>query len=537
MTNQDFIISKKGFIFDLSPWEDETPVDDINQKLGVDFETLKQILLSAYKANNKKIIAICGFVPWDKKYSSFGRSGGNHPVVASEWKYAETISCYNAYIDADAINFSGMANASVFCHFPLDKIYKQPKPTLNTLKEKGFIDKDGKVKETTFICFYAGDYDSAAWTYQRLAFIWDDKNRGKTPMAWAVNPNLALRFPYGLHYYRKTATLQDFFIAGDSGAGYINPGYLEAPRKISGLPSGVEVWREHCKYWYERFDITLTGFLLEGNAPTMSDELWDAYTDFSPDGIGGMNMQKDGLYKEMPFVSVDFDVIQFDKTKTSDYAYKIKRSIGKKAPEFFMYRHILWSPSEQLDFINKLNQICPDSFEIVDPYTFMLLVKEVNIHKQARIEKLSRNKFDYRKIKITNYSPLFFNNDIRDMFGGEFGHAEKRVVLFEDKKSLNYTYFVEWETLNNISFNDILLELLGDEGTGERFVDRFRIYKKDNLKDDWEEICNKTLIQPANGIFEIKFDKSLTGKYFRVEFYSAASKNNLAPRVIEIESY
>ena len=37
VTNQDFIISKKGFVFDLSTWEDETHVDDINQKLGVDF--------------------------------------------------------------------------------------------------------------------------------------------------------------------------------------------------------------------------------------------------------------------------------------------------------------------------------------------------------------------------------------------------------------------------------------------------------------------------------------------------------------------
>ena len=46
------------------------------------------------------------------------------------------------------------------------------------------------------------------------------------PIAWAFNPNLSDRVPYVFDHIYKTKTSNDWFIAGDSGAGYLNPTLL-----------------------------------------------------------------------------------------------------------------------------------------------------------------------------------------------------------------------------------------------------------------------------------------------------------------------
>jgi len=48
LTNHDFFVANKAFFFDLDVWADEIPIDDPDQKLGTDRETLKALLKSAY---------------------------------------------------------------------------------------------------------------------------------------------------------------------------------------------------------------------------------------------------------------------------------------------------------------------------------------------------------------------------------------------------------------------------------------------------------------------------------------------------------
>ena len=57
-----------------------------------------------------------------------------------------------------------------------------------------------------------------------------DPARGRVPLAWAFDPNLADRAPQALVYAYRHATTNDFFIAGDSGAGYLNPRALTVGR-------------------------------------------------------------------------------------------------------------------------------------------------------------------------------------------------------------------------------------------------------------------------------------------------------------------
>lgn len=80
------------------------------------------------------MVAIHGFVPWAFKYTSYGQAGGTHEPIASEWRFVQEASAYNAHLDADAEGLDGMANPSVFAHNPTTDFYPQnPKPTVESL--------------------------------------------------------------------------------------------------------------------------------------------------------------------------------------------------------------------------------------------------------------------------------------------------------------------------------------------------------------------------------------------------------------------
>ncbi len=50
-----FFVSKGAFFFfDLSPWGDEPATDDPTQAVGTDLNTLKEMLLLAYRQNNNE---------------------------------------------------------------------------------------------------------------------------------------------------------------------------------------------------------------------------------------------------------------------------------------------------------------------------------------------------------------------------------------------------------------------------------------------------------------------------------------------------
>jgi len=371
LTNHDYFISCRGFFCDLSPWDDEKPIDDPEQPLGADLKTLKEILNSAYKQmNGRRMIHVGGFTPWAFKYTV--HAGGSHEGVPTEWQTSQIITCFNAYLDADAIGLSGMANASFFRHYPLEPEYSQKLPSLDDLKAKGYMTSDGRVVDRKFVTIYVGDYDSAAWLYQRIWDYWQDPARGTIPLGWAFNPNLADRFPVGMAMTRKKKSELDYFVAGDSGAGYINPGHLLEPRPFSGLPSAMEVWTEHCKRYYRQWDIRVTGFIIDGYARSIGDEGKAAYADFSPRGIVAQKIEQQGIFAGMPFVRMDRDL----DGPPEAAARRVLGRIKETGSQFMIFRTILWTPSAHAELF-KLIKSSPEgsSIEIVDPYTFFLLLK------------------------------------------------------------------------------------------------------------------------------------------------------------------
>jgi hypothetical protein len=374
LSNHDYFIARRAFFFDLSPWGDEAPGDDLNQPPGLDRKAFLEVLRALYDRANGAVIQVGGFTPWPYKYTTHSTPPGKHEGVPTEWEFARLISQFNGYMEADAAGLSGMANASFYQHYPLAKRYPQPnpKPTLADWQSRGYVTSQGEVANKFFVGHYVGDYDAPSWLYKAVAAFFRDPARGRVPLGWAFDPNLADRVPQALAYARRHATTNDFFIAGDSGAGYLNPRGLTV-RPDSGLPSGLKVWTEHCRRYYQRWDITITGFMLDGYAGASTDLEFKAYQSFSPDGAGTHFEKKPAVHAGIPTCR-EQDLPEDVEKAAATIAEAARQH--KSRPGFLWARSILRKPQWYADVSRLLAEKHADAqVVVVDPYTFFGLIR------------------------------------------------------------------------------------------------------------------------------------------------------------------
>lgn len=389
MTNHDFFVSKKAFFFDLSPWGDEPATDDPTQKEGLDLQILETFLQEAYKQNKgEKFCYIGGFPSWIYKYTQ--HAGGKHEDVATEWEFSRIISAYNAFKDADAIGLGALANSSFWQHFPLQEKYPQKWVTHQELMDRGYLNSDGTInfQGRNFILFYVGDYDSSSWIAQTTPSLWDEPSRGEVPLMWSVSPVLAERVPMVMHNYRVTATPNDYFAAADNGAGYLMPGMLQEPRPVSGLKSGLSAWAKHCSKYYQKWGLTITGFVIDGEAPGLDSDGLDCYASFSPNGIVPQKMPLTLLHNDMPVIRADYDIVDHDYRKATDV---IVERVEKRPVPFHWFRAILKSPSWYKGICDELKQR-HTNIELLDAPTFFELYRiYLKQHPDAAAGKITMN--------------------------------------------------------------------------------------------------------------------------------------------------
>jgi len=373
LTNHDFFVSRKAFFFDLSPWADEKPNDDMSQSVGADRKILEEMLRIAYHQNNNGNIFtyIGGFPAWAYKYTVYG--GGSHDGVPTEWEFSRVIGAYNAFKDADAIGLGALANASFWQHFPLKKEYPQKWVTKEELQTKGWLDENGKLTlgKKHLMIFYVGDYDASSWLSQTTPPIWDNHSRGKIPLMWSISPVLSERVPMAWDYRRETATANDYFAAADNGAGYLNPGELQMPR-LSGLPDATNQWAEHCKPYYKKWGLTVSGFVIDGYAEGLNSNGLDAYMEFSPNGIVPQKVPATMLYKGvMPVLKSGPDV---NDNNPKVAATKIIEYVREQKIPFHWFRNILKSPEWYVEVTEEIRRLNPN-IELVDAPTFFELYR------------------------------------------------------------------------------------------------------------------------------------------------------------------
>lgn len=367
LTNHDFFVARKGFFFDLSPWADEAS-DDPGQKDGTDYETLGELLRESYEARGgKSMLYIGGFPAWAYKYTRF--IGGKHGEVETEWHFAELISSYLAFKDADAISYGAMANASFWQHFPLRKHYRQERCSIDDLESKGYIDRKGRVdKNRNYVVIYTGDYDASSWLTQMTPYLWDDPARGSVPLMWSISPVLCERAPMVMDYIRRSAGPNDSFAASDNGAGYLMPGVVEAECSQADM----ECWETHCKKYYRRWDLDITGFVIDGTGPQMGTRALDAYSRFSKGGLVAQRCPAFSIHNGMPVMRSDADLVSADPAEA---ARLMVERIHDRNCSFHWFRTILKSPEWHKIMLEEAKRLDP-TIEPVKGDEFFKLLKE-----------------------------------------------------------------------------------------------------------------------------------------------------------------
>ncbi len=369
LANHDFFVARKAFFFDLSPWGDEAPNDDPDQPLGTDLATLKTILEAANdrldRAGDRGLITVGGFLPWRIKYAAYedegviGRNSKHHGVLG-EWEMVAVCSAWNAVLDADAYSLDAMANGSVWAHGDVD-----PSAFRKAAAAPGRID----VERRSYVCFYVGDFDSAAWMSQTLPRLWEDPGRGRLPMSWAFNPILARRAPHVFRHVAATRTPLDTFTAGD-GAGYVNPVHLESPRRHSTRPTELDRYVRFAREHHRRLSMSITGFIINGEEYSLSPAVRRALARVTPDGVG-VYRQKPKLLLEGRTPFVECDASFGHRTSVRELAERIGSDVARdRGTKFHLYRTVLVPPTILAEAVGELRARFPGKVEVVDAAHF-----------------------------------------------------------------------------------------------------------------------------------------------------------------------
>ncbi len=373
LSNRDYYIANKAFFFDLSVMEFEIPDDDPdqaerdgNQDGSIDYLTFEKIMKAqaawAEETDATRPIDVGGFTPWHLKYTRYTNPEASGEVTC-EWETVYQFSIYNAYINADAPHYTAMANASIYAQYPMQESYRQTaqktvKESLPTANEQG----------ANYLLFYMGDFDASSWLNTAMIKFWDDENRGKIPLCWSFALDIAGRAGHVVDKMYSSATANDYFIAGDNGAGYLNPESF-ADSRHEGIYGSLDGWADYNKAVYEKFDIDYSGFLITRNAATQ--DILECYKKFC-DGVA---------VNKVTSASVEGLSVVLSNDYAGNVNAFVQGFVEKKvgdASTFRQIRFILRSPTDVYELYTALQrpEYAKYNFKLVDPYTFYGLLEQ-----------------------------------------------------------------------------------------------------------------------------------------------------------------
>jgi len=175
--------------------------------------------------------------------------------------------------------------------------------------------------------------------------------------------------------------------AGDSGAGYFNPSLLFAPRIFSDLSDADSLFIGQNKYYFEKFDISHVGFIINGHHK-FDEKVYDMYAKFlrggaGHNGHGNPVYIKDGVVfmgylGDLPGHSshIDGSFNYADIDIAADII--INRGREKIYKNFMLFRTILWSPAMVDVLIDKLKTKDPSNeYVFLNPDDFFDICKDI----------------------------------------------------------------------------------------------------------------------------------------------------------------
>ena len=162
--------------------------------------------------------------------------------------------------------------------------------------------------------------------------------------------------------------------------------------------NGAPAWIQWCSAWYKQFDLSFTGFLINGDAGPLTDQAIAMYDSFSPDGVvtttghdphflpgmqgkeiyekenGGAWCDKNGTPVMHHVTDLPAKVSDAAASITSIIAVDKKKVDMRGQPSFYFLRNILKPASYMVDVANAA-MAADKQLVFVDPYTMGLLVK------------------------------------------------------------------------------------------------------------------------------------------------------------------
>jgi hypothetical protein len=393
---RDYVVQQRGFAFDLSPWPDPPPTDDPDQPAGTDLATLTAILEAAEAQAGGELIKIWGFIPWYEKYAVSAGIGleGQSSAVKGEWESTWLFSQHGAYLQGGGGDVFGLAMANVSVHqfgpSPSPRDPPDP-PTEAELIEQGYLTAEGRVAPgRTFLLFYVGDYDLAHPAYALLANYagkaWLDPRRGNLPLAWGFNPALVEDIPAIMTYLYATQTDNDYFVAANSGAGYLNPDALSEVTLLRWL------WRT--RQFYSRYGYNVQGFLLNGKGAAMSQRRLDAFTLLAPVGLITPDFEIDEPWPRLqwgvPLTAAASESLAGTPDVAAEAVHNAYRRtvLEQERPPFLVFRSafqtptFLWGVRDRIQahdaedrILTEDGQVLHPNYTVVDPYTFFFLLE------------------------------------------------------------------------------------------------------------------------------------------------------------------
>src|SRR5210317_138384 len=121
---------------------------------------------------------------------------------------------------------------------------------------------------------------------------------------------------------------------------------LQEPRGLSQLPSGLAAWARHCKPMYDRWDMSITGFIIYAHGPELNQAGLDCYASFSPNGIVPSRGPATLLHQDMPVLRHDHDVNEGNPRQAARHIVnRVAQRRRDGHPPFHWFRNILKTPT------------------------------------------------------------------------------------------------------------------------------------------------------------------------------------------------
>lgn len=223
-------------------------------------------------------------------------------------------------------------------------------------------DPPKEVEKKLYLNLVIGDGDNMSYVQHFLKNVFDTwKGRGKYPLNWTIAPGLVDSGPVIFNHFIKSATPNDYFVAGPSGLGYFHPS-----KWVKGLPGSAErerdqkeaevFWKMNGKY----MDTTgLKVINVVNDRTKIDDELGATIRKFNPDLIGIVNdmvLMKNItrsylLNDDLPVSSLEDRVTNADELRAVLEA-RFKELEAGSAPMFVSLTVDAWSSNQ--DYVNNV---------------------------------------------------------------------------------------------------------------------------------------------------------------------------------------